>query len=163
MPSDFYETNPDPVNLYQGDILKDYDIIILPDRIASSPIQPTDQTLSGTALLEVKRRTTNIMILSHSCDIARREFVAVCPVFPIIENQRNDIKNGRTNYRFWLPAKPGVMEESYADLVIINTIKKDNLLITDRIASLTDRYRSNFTHRISQYFCRPIQVQEPQE
>ena len=156
----YYSPNPDNENFYQGDILRDYPIAILPDKRFPEIVYEDDE-YSGTVMIRAKISSTNIIIISQTCDIKNREFVAVCPVFPIERleaNQLEQLKKGKINYRFWLPPIDGVLHESYADFVIINAIKRESLDINQRLASLSERYRSHLTERIHQYFCRPVTI-----
>jgi len=159
----YYEDDPDSNNFYQGDVLKDYDIIILPDKTAKSQLVETSVSTTGTAQMFVKKLRASIMIISQTCDILHRDFVAICPVFPIsrlANNERKDaVRGGKVNYRFWLPEKIGYIEESYVDFQIINTIKRDNLDLTSRVVALTDRYRTHLTNCLYKFFCRPITIE----
>lgn len=156
-----YTSSPNTDCFFQGDILKNYPIIVLPDLLSAATSYGTSD-LSGTSTIQVKKLITNVLILSHSCDIANRELVAICPVFPITRlegGQREMLKKGRMNYRFWLPEITGIMDESYADFVIINTVRRDNLDIHHRIASLSERYRGHLADAIYRYFCRPTSIE----
>ncbi len=158
-----YEDNLDSNSFYQGDVLSDYDIVMLPDKTAETQSMETSVSTTGTAQILVKRDRTNIMIISQTCDILNRDFVAICPVFPISKLTNDDrqdaVRKGRTNYRFWLPEKIGYIEESYADFQIINTIKRDNLDLASRVVALTDRYRTHLTDCLYKFFCRPITIE----
>ena len=159
----YYCDDPDHNRFYQGDVLSNYDIVILPDKIAQSSDPGTDKSDSGSSLIYIKKLRTNIIIISQTCDIENREFVAVCPVFPITRikttDKKESIRRNSVNYRFWLPAKTGFLNESYADFQIINTIKIDNIVIESRLVSLTERYRAHLTNGLSRYFCRPITIE----
>lgn len=105
---------------------------------------------SGFENIVLKAIKTNIIIISQTCDILNREFVIIAPVFPLsrIESAKKarSLKEGKMNYRFYLPRKEGIIEESYAELTILNSIKRTALLPEKRILSLTDFYRSHFTY-----------------
>jgi hypothetical protein len=157
----YYNSNPDIEHFYQGDILKDYPIIILPERNVTKIVYEGDE-YSGTAMVQTKTFVTNIIIISQTCDIIHRDLVAICPVFPVDRldaSLQEQLKRGKINYRFWLPPITGVLTESYADFVIINTIKRQSLDINQRLASLSERYRSHLTDAIYHYFCRPVTIE----
>jgi len=121
----YYNENPDE-NLYQGDILRNFPIVILPDQLEiARPTIPAkvsegiieaelkleselpDAFSKGTEIILASAYRTNIMIISQSCDIELREFVAVAPILPLEQieskSRRDAIKGNRVNYRFYLP------------------------------------------------------------
>ncbi len=165
----YYNNDPDRAHLYQGDVLKDYPIVILPDKTHYEVNEFT-----GTSTIQVKRFITNILIISQTCDIGNRELVAICPVFPIsrmlqdhdfvqLQGQQSttqieSLRKAKIYYRFWLPEITGSLEESYADFVIINTVDRGVLDIARRIASLSERYRSHLGEALHRYFCRPVTI-----
>jgi hypothetical protein len=165
----YYNSDPDRAHLYQGDILKDYPTVILPDKAHYEVNEFT-----GTSTIQVKRFITNVLIISQTCDIGNRELVAICPVFPItrmlqtpdsvqLQGQQSNaqvegLRKAKINYRFWLPEITGLLEESYADFVIINTVDKGILDIARRISSLSERYRSHLGEALHRYFCRPVTI-----
>ncbi len=84
----------------------------------------------------------------------------MAPVFPLSRikstSKARSLKEGKMNYRFYLPIKEGIIEESYVELSILNSIKRTALVPEKRILSLTDFYRSHFTYHLNRYLCRPF-------
>jgi len=172
----YYNENPDE-NFYQGDILRHFPIVILPDQLEiARPITTTedkgiieaelrleselpDAFSKGTELVLASAHRRNVMIISNTCDIDNREFVAVVPIFSLVQvegkHRRDSIKGNKLNYRFYLPPV-GDLVESYADFTIINSVRKDRLDIVNRIASLTDFYRHHLADALHRFFCRPF-------
>lgn len=170
----------DPVSgfFFQGDIFRD--LYITPSSSAPLIVRSVTNTKEihqGGALLSTQENTedffsddfetiaikairTNIIIVSQTCDIQNREFVIIAPIFSLsrIESvtKARAIKEGKTFYRFYFPAKEGVIEESYADLTLLNSIKKDLLPPNKQLLSLTDFYRNHFTYNLNRFFCRPF-------
>lgn len=177
----YYEANPNPTTLFQGDILEDCPVVVLPSDLKI--LRPTETTSSGeenchyevvnvgqisdafasdgTETIVTKAYRTNIMIISQTCDITYRDFISIVPVFPITridnENRKNSLRQGKVNYRFYLPESDG-FEESYAEFTIINSVKKETLRIENRIISLTHYYRSHLVERLHSFFCRPFSI-----
>lgn len=172
-----YNENPDE-NRYQGDIFRNFPIVISPDRLEiARPITPAevsegimeaelkleselpDAFSKGTELVLASAYRTNIMIISQSCDIEHREFVAVAPIFPLEQvegkSRRDAIKSNRVNYRFYLPPAADLVE-SYVDFTVINSVKRSRLNVANRIASLSDLYRHHLADALHRFFCRPF-------
>ena len=173
----YYNENPDE-NLYQGDILHHFPIVILPDQLEiARPIIPTkvseglieaelkleselpDAFSKGTELILASAYSANIMILSQTCDIDHREFVAVAPIFPLEQvegkSRRDAVKENRVNHRFYLPPVADFVE-SYVDFTVINSVKRSRLNVANRIASLSDLYRHHLAEALHGFFCRPF-------
>ena len=70
----YYNDVLDQHIFFQGDVLRDYDIIMLPEIIAKSSPPTTDNSHTGTSQIFVKKLRTNIMIISQTCDILNRVY-----------------------------------------------------------------------------------------
>jgi len=173
----FYESNPDPIRLYQGDIIKNFPVAVLPESVKVVRFKKKRQNYSealiyskdrlddafenGSEVILASSTLMNVMILSQTCDIEHREFVSIAPVFDInnIKNRskRDAVRNGKTFYRFYLP-KLVSFQESFLDITTINSIRRATLKIEDRILSLSHFGRSHLSYFIFNYFNRPFQI-----
>ncbi len=162
----YYETNPDPTKLSQGDVLKNF---ILPVPIKQvfivrnppDPLLPT--TLSGGRNIPIKAiyelsdlqdafsstteamltdaLQTNVAIVSHSCDIDWKPFLTIAAVKPISfvtgKGRREDVKRTDKVFEyFWLPEST-ILEESVIDFTLLYSVKAETLK-----AKLADRILS---------------------
>lgn len=171
----FYELNQDPKRFFQGDILKNFPVTILPDIIKIVRLQDKlknfsvahvyekdklkDAFVNGSEPVLAKASLMNIMILSQTCDIEHRDFISIAPIFPItnIENKskREVIRKKRVLYRFHLPAE-GKFEESFLDITTINSVRRTTLKLEHRTLSLSHFGRSHLIYFIYNYFNRPF-------
>ncbi len=158
--------------IYQGDVFKDQIVITIPPNIQilreienrefkSFNLEELSDAFEHKEgeLTVVHAVKTNIIILSQTCDIERREFISIAPVFPLIkiesEKKKESIRNHKFNYRFYI-AESDVLSESYAELSLINSIKKEILILDKRICSLSDYSRQWLQYTLNRYFCRPF-------
>lgn len=171
----FYEPNPDPKIFFQGDILIDFPVTILPDTIKIVRLQEKlkdfsvarvyerdkleDAFVNGSEPVLAKASLMKIMILSQTCDIEHRDFISIAPVFPItnIENKskRESIRKKKVLYRFHLPSE-GDFEESFLDITTINSVRRTTLKLENRTLSLSHFGRSHLVFFIYNYFNRPF-------
>ena len=117
----------------------------------------------------------NAIIITQSCDIQRREFISVCPVYEvsnIIEKLSKDgssqnkidsflgtLRKQEINYYFYLPAYKTDsvnIEESYVDLQLVNNLPSGNISLYRRYISLTDQGRHWLGYKLSTLFSRPF-------
>lgn len=114
----------------------------------------------GLERVLVNASLNTVMILSHSCDIGHRDFVAVAPIFLLSSvlnaDRRRSIRNYQVNYRFYLPHHTISIDDSYVDFAIINTVMNSSIDATKRILSLDEQGRALLIHGLYIYFCRPI-------
>lgn len=170
------EDQTDSERIYQGDILKDQIIITIPQNIQIlRELENKEykffslEELNDAFEQEVHEITvvnavkTNVIILSQTCDIERREFISIAPVFPLTkiesEKKKGSIRNHKFNYRFYI-AESDALPESYAELTLINSIKKEILRLDKRICSLSDYARQWLQDTLNRYFCRPFISEE---
>lgn len=173
----YYVEEPPADLVLQGDIFRDFTITTIPDEflvcrdgsnnetIQEGNVNLTlsqnlpDLFISGTEYITIKAIKTNILVVSQSCDAQNRDFVIIAPVFPLsrIAPQRIlTVKENKIFYRFFLPAQSGVINDSYAELTILNSIPSNSLTIEKRLLSLTDFYRNHFTYHLNRFLCRPF-------
>jgi hypothetical protein len=188
-----YEVNPNAEFLQQGDILKDIPFFFIPPL----PLRIVRKTAEGETL-SVKRadiidfasakdlkdsgsveesvvvdlHIRNVILATQTCDIERRETIAVCPIYSLeeykqklvgsgisetkFESQLVEIKKYGLNYLFYLPPTDSLVE-SIVDFEYVNTIRNDNTTINilNRTHSLSHYGRGLLAHRISEFFGRP--------
>ncbi|MBA7521422.1 hypothetical protein ES705_13529 [subsurface metagenome] len=168
-----YNENPEPKTFFQVDVIDDVQIllaredieIIRPTKIKICPrvikkySELNDAFSKGIEVVLADAYITPILIISQTCDIKKRDFVHVSPIFPLAriegKTRRESVVKGKTNYRFYLPSI-NQLEDSYADLSIINSVKMDQLNIQNRIVSLSDHYRHHLAYKLSNFFSRPF-------
>ncbi|MBL7165848.1 MAG: hypothetical protein ISS55_05120 [Dehalococcoidales bacterium] len=163
--------------LFQGDLIADFPVVLGPeseleivyyDDVGTRPCTATihkaaeipDAFGSGLEKVVVSANKSLVMVLSHTCDIGHRELIAIAPVFPLknISNrdQRRSVTEYRTNFRFPLPSYGNVIEDSYVDFTIINTVKAGSISKASRILSLDEHGHSLLADNLYRYFCRPV-------
>lgn len=172
----FYEPRPDATRFFQGDILENFPVTILPETVKIVRLQEKlqdfsiarvyerdkldDAFINGTEPILAKASLMNIMILSQTCDIQNREFLSLAPVFPMANiesrSKQEAIRKRKVFYRFHLPPE-GEFEESFLDITTINSVRRSALILQNRILSLSHFGRSHFTFFIYNYFNRPFQ------
>jgi|SRR5581483_7442328 len=179
----------DTNNPFQGDILASFPFIALPqgeepkivrtDPTGNLIIRDLSEThnpyQNGKELLVVNSFVTKAIIISQTCDAQRRDYVHVCPVFPIssinaqatesnwdtnrLANYIADIRNNKKNYFFHLPEailNDERMEESYIDLQVVNILPRLNLGQYVRVVTLTDLGRHRLAYKLLNFYGRPI-------
>ncbi|OGG11575.1 hypothetical protein A2Z00_05075 [Candidatus Gottesmanbacteria bacterium RBG_13_45_10] len=175
---------------YQGDLIVNYHFIVPPvgppvliqQNTRSIELQPLTGITNAYQANNKERLVANsfianAMVITQSCDILRREYVSVCPVFPlekyktdlasrsIPESKINDtignIINQKYNYFLYLPKaeypeKHISIEESYVDLMVINSLPNANLKNYSRLISISDKGRHWLGFKLSMLFGRPF-------
>lgn len=168
----------DPESLLQGDIFAGHYFIIPPTNHPQL-IQGQD-ILSGEdnmSFVKVRAFYSKFIVISQTCDLQRREFVSICPVYPmskqvsILENKGLNSKDKkkylemleeqRNNHFMHLPANEATetipaFEASYIDFQTINSIPRSLLKQNERIIGLSDRGRHWLGHKLSVLFGRPF-------
>lgn len=158
--------NSDSLNLsvlYQGDIVKKFPFFVM-----SGVESELDLLEEGTEReVLVKAILSDVIILSQSCDIQRRQYVIVAPILKVKDLEGNEtlkhdeiaaIRNRKINYWFYLPELPGILDESVCNLQTIYYISR-SLLENHRnskCVSLSDWGRHHLGWALSNYFGRPI-------
>lgn len=170
------ESQADSERIFQGDIFKDQIIITIPPNIQILRETESEEFKSFNLeelsdafeqkeyeLTVVHAIKSNIIVLSQTCDIEHREFISIAPVFPLTkiesETKRETIRNHKFNYRFYIAASD-ILPESYAELTLINSIKKEILTLDKRIFSLSDYARQWLQDTLNRCFCRPFISEE---
>jgi hypothetical protein len=126
--------------------------------------------------LVVNSKLNNIILLSQTCDLQRRESIMIAPVFDLsflkqnlqeegkneqeINSQLGLLKNNKFekqfHYYFYLPAFSG-FPERYIDFNLIQSIPRDNIKIEKRILSLSDKGRHWLSYKLNTFFGRPVE------
>ena len=103
----------------------------------------TDAFADGKEAIVVDAILTNVAVISQSCDIDRKAFLAVATVIPIISianrDKEDSVRASKMGGTYWLPEQPGILLESYIDLSLIFSVRRENLVarIGDRILGLS--------------------------
>lgn len=161
----------DPVNtVYQGDILDHF--------LFSSITQPTSDELDFNADIpddfSVTPRLSHgqALIITQTCDVSRRDFISVVPIFSIesyisalrkarkkeenITGELAQLKKQKIFYYYYIPEdiQRGV-NEGYADLTFINPFERSRLESLRRIARLDDYQRHTLAYKLGNLYMRP--------
>lgn len=177
-----YEVRPANEPLHQGDVVADFPVVLIPESDPYIVYEQYSETYPKAATIfratEVagafekglepiiaNAYQSMVMVLSHTCDIEHREFIAVAPLFTLSSvssaERRRSIINYKVNYRFYLPRYKHLIEDSYVDFVIINTVKPYLVPVNKRILSLDEHGRSLLVDSLYRYFCRPVLPEMP--
>ena len=145
--------------------------------IQVSPLQELNNPYSEGKKenLIVNSFMSNAMIITQSCDIDRRDYINVCPVHPIsnirqreslrgltgnrIDNLIKDIRLQKVNYYFYLPQTQFenlLLEESYVDLQLFNSVPAENIKQYQKQVSLSDKGRHWLSYKLSTFLGRPF-------
>lgn len=178
----------DPNAVYQGDIIKGFHFIVPPTNelqileknnegnFTSSPIsQISNPYSSGKATVAVNSFLANAIVISQTCDIQRRDYIHLCPVYQLslltqelinkgytasrIDNVLKDLKSQKINYYFYLPTASldGItIEESYVDLQLICMLPQVNIGLYNRFISLSDKGRHWLSFKLVNLYGRPF-------
>jgi hypothetical protein len=111
-----------------------------------------------------KARLMKAIILTQSCDITRRDYYQIAPIYPETDQKETAIAHLRENeltYTFFLPAyAPHLQENSYVDLAHTTLIPKGFFpkdSVGDRLgARLTELARTRLQEQLAYYFGRPF-------
>lgn len=161
--AEWYDPNPDPKNLDQGDVLDGVPLVytqsknlrwVLLRPLPQGPIESaraglprkyiakTDGELSTAwsradgELVMAAAGTWRVMILSRTCNLDWKKQVQVCPVTMTEGLPSEVLENLRENNNadsFYLPPDGAEMPESYADLGLETTVPTTYLQRTDHL------------------------------
>jgi len=169
--------NPESIDqgiLYQGDIIADFPFFIFQD---SYPVQKnhdgffekTDNiTKNEENLFVTVAKKQNVMILSQTCDVQRRENVIICPVYELANliadkaitvGQAESIRSRKIYYNFYLP-ELGIFSESIADFQTMIYVPREQITkyIKNRVISIDHLGRHHLAWALTNYFGRPIET-----
>jgi hypothetical protein len=94
------------------------------------------------------------MVITQTCDLERRNFVQVAPVYAVrslSESKRASVEKNEVNYLFYLPVvEPGLSEKSFADLSQILSVHNPYL----RDAKLGKRLSNEGRARLQEHFAK---------
>lgn len=145
-------------DLFQGDIVNDFPFVILKDVAAG------EFNEQGEAEFPLKAKLSRVILLSQTCDLQQRQYVIVCPVYPLASVSLNSnnvtlVKKRRMYQWFYLPKVDGVIEDSLADFQSIYYVPQTlvNQYKEKRLLSLSDWGRHHLGWALSAYFGRPIE------
>jgi hypothetical protein len=185
--ADWYDSNPDLTSLFQGDILQDVPVVFMPPAgsgkwILLRPSLPVtlEQALAGNTpkifrpfvagsapeewntpdeLVLAKATRRSIIIITQTCDLERRNFVQVAPVYParnLGESKQASLQKNEINYLFFLPMEDLVPENSFADLSQITSVHKSYLSQGNLQKRLSNEGRARLQTHLSNLHGRPF-------
>jgi|SRR5579863_7890698 len=184
----WYDPNPDPTGFFQGDILDGVPVVFMPTAgsgkwVLLRPSFPVtlDQALvgntpksfrpyvAGTApdewktpdeLVLAKAFKRAILVITQTCDLERRNFVQVAPVYAVStlsESKQGSVETNEVNYLFYLPAsEPGISEKSFADLSQIVSVHNSYLKEAKLAKRLSNEARARLQTHLARLHGRPF-------
>ncbi len=164
--------------LYQGDVLKSIPFFIFKEQMNILKNLEKANTYEIEAANEksfenedilsaVNTKTSNIIILSQTCDVQDKENIIIAPIYPIklfednkilTKEKAKQIRDRKYNYWFYLPKLEGIIEDSIADFQFIQYIPKLFLekYKNNKIVTMSDWGRHHLGWALGNYFGRPI-------
>jgi hypothetical protein len=184
----WYDPDPDPVGFFQGDILERVPVIFMPPAgsgkwVLLRPSFPVtlEQALAGNTpksfrpfvagtapeewktpdeLVLAKATRRAVMVITQTCDLERRNFVQVAPVYAVrtlSESKRASVEKNEVNYLFYLPVvEPGVSEKSFADLSQIISVHNSYIKEAKLAKRLSNEGRARLQIHLAQLHGRPF-------
>jgi len=115
-------------------------------------------------LVAAKAFLVNVIILTQTCDLERRSYYQIAPVYPETKQKASalePLRENNINYNFFLPVKaPYITENSYADLSHSCAIPKayfpKNSVASRIAARLTNHARTELQAQVANCFGRPF-------
>jgi hypothetical protein len=176
-------------DIYQGDIIIDFHFIVAPigepislqlkrSILTKVPISSVaNRYKTGNETLLVNSFIANGMIITQTCDVQRRKYIAISPIHNFntiaveltnegleqerIKNFVEQIKQQKINYYFYLPPitleDGSKIEEAYVDLQVINSIPRENVSKYKRLTTLSDKGRHWLDYKLMNLFGRPFE------
>jgi hypothetical protein len=161
----------------QGDIITGFPFLNL-NRDENIFLEKTDEIgeqfkkaaspIENQNIVAINSKKSDIIIISHSCDIEQRNIILIAPVYrladllaegTIKESQLVSLKKDRRiNYMFYMPAYTENFQESVALLNSIHYVSKTMLndFKENKIISLSDWGRHHLGWALANMFARPI-------
>jgi hypothetical protein len=186
--ADWYDLNPDPTGFFQGDILDNVPVVFMPpagsgkwvllrpsfpvtlaQALAGNTPKSFRPFVAGTApeewstpdeLVLAKATKRTIMVITQTCDLERRNFVHVAPVYTartLSESKRGSLEKNEVNYLFYLPVgEPGVREKSFADLSQTTPVHNSYMREAKLAKRLSNEGRARLQMHLAQFHGRPF-------
>lgn len=183
----WYDPDPDLTAVYQGDIVSDVPVVFMPPKgetpwILLSPSPPVTRKMAldgnipknfrplvesqsvaawenDEELVLARAVKHQVIIVTQTCDIDRRKFIQVAPIYLIdrfAAEKADSIRERRVNYLFPVPAIAEKLKESYADLSHMTSIHKSYIRQSKTEARLTPRAQLFFQTHLAQLHGRPF-------
>jgi len=100
-----------------------------------------------------------VLVLSQTCDIQTKQFIQVAPIFDAVgaPDHIKRLQDGDIISAFWLPPVPQVLQESYADLELMQAVHQSYIrrLDASRHFRLTNPRILALQRFVTRYFGRP--------
>jgi hypothetical protein len=104
------------------------------------------------------------MAVSQTCDLQRKEFVSIAPIYELTSiggnGRQASVRSHKVTNCFYLYPNDH-FEESYVDFSKITSIPLNRLQGVERIVSLDLRAQHYLADRLKQQFGRPVQPPPP--
>lgn len=185
----WYDPDPDPASIYQGDLLVDVPVVLMPPAgdgpwIVLRPSLPLtlEDALAGNVpkifrphaenaplvgawagkqeLVLAKGIKTPILVVTQTCDIERRRFIHVAPVYGIEGFDQRKIESLTANeiqYWFYLPDHlPLRPAKQFADLSQIVPVHNSYLRRARRLERLTPLATTELQKKLASFHGRPF-------
>jgi len=111
-------------------------------------------------LVLARATKTMIMLVTQTCDIDRRKWLQVAPVFKanlLGEDKRESLRTNEINYLFYLPAAPPLLpDENYADFSRITSVHNSYFREARPLKRLKSRATLELQAQLAKYHGRPF-------
>jgi hypothetical protein len=183
----WYDTDPDPTGFFQGDILEDVAVVFMPPAgsgkwVLLRPGLPLTraQALAGNTpkvfrpfvagaapeewstpdeLVLAKATKRAVMVITQTCDLERRNFVQVAPVYAaqtLSPNKQASLEKNEVNYLFFLPIAPSLPDKSFADLSQIMSVHNSYMKEAKLKRRLSNEARARLQMHLANLHGRPF-------
>ena len=185
----WYDPHPDPSSIYQGDLLVDVPVVLMPPAgdgpwVLLRPSLPLtlEDALAGNIpkifrphaenasnvmawtgqqeLVLAKGIKTPIIVVTQTCDIDRRRFIHVAPVYGVEGLDQRKIESLALNeiqYWFYLPDNPPARPvRQFADLSQIVPVHNSYLRRARRLERLTPLATTELQKKLASFHGRPF-------
>lgn len=185
--ADWYDANPDPSDFYQGDILEGVPLVFMPPAgsgkwVLLRPSYPVtlEQALSGNTpksfrpyvagtapdewaiadeLVLARATKRMIMVITQTCDLERRSFVQVAPIYAahtLTDKKQASLEKNEVNYLFFLPQSEPLREKCFAELSQISSVHNSYLREAKLIKRLSNEGRAHLQKHLASFHGRPF-------
>jgi hypothetical protein len=184
----WYDTDLDPTSFFQGDIIEGVPVVVVPpagsgkwvllrpglpvtreQALAGNTPKVFRPFVAGTALDEwvtpdelvlAKATKRAIIVITQTCDLERRNYVQVAPVYPartLSASKQASLEKNEINYLFFLPmAEAAVPEKCFADLSQITSVHKSYMIQANLKKRLSNEGRARLQMHLSTFHGRPF-------
>lgn len=186
--AEWYDANPDITSLYQGDVVTGVPVVFMPPSgdgpwVLLRPSSPVThaEALAGSIpkvfrphvadalndawatneeLVLAKGVRTKVMIATQTCDLDRRKFIQVAPVYEastLSPGRQTSLGVNEINYMFYFPDDPPKLQQKhFADLSQITSVHRSYFKGSNLVKRLTGRATVELQKQLATVHGRPF-------